>query len=180
MTRRWGHQPNAADIPYDPNVCSSPFTADNVQDAICEARLSATGKLMPFFFFSTGNVSNKWLNFTNGSTTSDTLPMVLQFGANLIGTTFSNQDNNVDMDIEIYRNGVLPANLMYTRLIRNKRTAWKTDISISGFNQGDRISVYFKKFTGGTGISTAQNPVVQLLFAVNPAQLGDGGQQNGD
>lgn len=178
MTRRWGHQPNAVDVPFD--NATNGFTATDVQAAIEESRSSAVGKLIPFFFFSTGNVSNKFLNFTNGSTTTDTLPMVLPFGAQLVATTFSNQDNDVDTNVLIYRNGVLPGNLMYTRLIRNKRTAWKTNINVSGFLQGDRVSVYLEKFTGGTGLSTAQNPVVLLLFAVNPAQLGEGGRQNGD
>ena len=180
MTRRWTNQPNAFDIPFDTTVCNFTPASDNVQLAICEARNSAVGKLMPFYFFSTGNVSNKFMNFTNGSTTTASLPMVLPFSGDLIGSTFTNQDDDVDMDIEIYRNGIAPGNLMYTRFIRNKRTAWKTDINNTGYLQGDRVSMFFKKYTGGTGKTTAQNPVVQLLFAINPAQLGEGGRQFGD
>jgi len=180
MTRRWGQQSNAIDIPFDPSLCSPPFAATDVQYALCEARSSAVGKLMYVSFIANGNTADKFLGYQNASTTSDTLPFVMPFGGDFIGTTFSNQDNNVDIDMLIYKNGVTPSNLIYTRYIRNKRTAWKTNFLVSGIAQGDRISVYLKKYTGGTGDSTAQDPAVLLVFAINPGVFGEGGQQNGD
>ena len=156
------------------------FISTDVQSAIEESQGSAVGKLFYVLFQSTGNTSDKWLGYGNGTTSSSTIPLVLPFAGNLVGATFSNNDNNVDGDYQVFRNGILAGNLMYTWQIRNKRTAWITNISVTGFTQGDRVSLFHKNVTNGTGDRTAQDPIVMLIFAINPASYSTGGQQNGD
>lgn len=139
-----------------------------------------TGKIIDFGFFSSGNTSNKWLAFTNGSTSTDTLPFIMPQDACLTGLTFSNQDDNVDIDIEIYKNGITDVDKVFTWEIRNKRTAWKT-INPGGtcFLQGDRVHVYARKFDGGTGDQTAQDPVLEIFFLLTSNVISEGGTVNG-
>ena len=135
-----------------------------------------TGKLIDFLFISSGNTSDKWLGIGNGSTASNTLPLIMPQECELTALTFSNQDDNVDMDIQVFING----SLHYTWEMRNKRTAWKTDISGAGtIAQGARVSLFMKKFTGGTDDQTAQDPVVAVFFVYTDDNDGEGGTQNG-
>ena len=136
---------------------------------------TASGKLVDFFFIATGNSANKWLGVGNGSTSSNTLPYVVPWDCSLINLTFSNQDDNVDTNIKIYKNGVHT----YTWNVRNKRTAWIANETLATFNQGDRVSCFLEKYTGGTGDSTAQDPIVEIILAVSTANIGEGGIQNG-
>lgn len=153
--------PDAADVPFDGTVCDPDFDADNVQDAICEARISALGSLLTFPFVATGNTADKWLGYANSAAPSNDIPYIVPQNADLKGIAFSNADDDVDIDIQIFRNG----SLLHTELIRNKR--WYLKAGISGsptFSQGDRISVFLKKFTGGSGDQTAQDPSVILVI----------------
>lgn len=134
-----------------------------------------SGKLIDFFFVASGNTADKWLGVGNGSTASNLIPYILPWSANLVSLTFTNQDNNVDIDVLIYKNGIL----LYTWDIRNKRTAWKTNASLGSFSQGDRLSCFLKKYLGGTGDSTAQDPIVELTLVVDLANSGEGGTQYG-
>lgn len=173
MSIRFNITPTADGIPFDNDT--NGFMADNVQDAIEEAVTGIEGDLLDFLFTSSGNTADKWLGVGNGSTSSNTLPFVLPHDSELVWLTFSNQDDNVDIDIEFYKNGTL----VYTWNIRNKRTAWKTDISGISCTQGDRVSCFARKYTGGTGDSTAQDPVIEVGFKVIGTSDGEGGTQNG-
>lgn len=167
----------ARSVPFDNST--NGFIATSTQTAIEEAQISAAGKLFYSIFSSTGNTSDKFIGYGNGATTSNTVPLILPFAGNLVGATFSNQNNNVDADYQVFKNGVLAGNLTYTWQVRNNRSAWITNINVGGFLQGDRVSLYHKKFTG-TGGSTAQNPVLMLIFSINPAAYAVGGRTNGD
>lgn len=135
-----------------------------------------TGKLADFLFSASGNTSDKWVGIGNGSTASNTLPLIIPQDAEISALTFSNQDDNVDIDIELYINGTLD----FTWEIRNKRTAWKTDlISMSGIVQGDRISCFLRKYTGGTGDTTAQDPVIEIFLVYTGDNEAEGGTQYG-
>ena len=173
MADRFHISPVADGIPFDNDT--NGFTADNVQDAIEEVQSGATGKLMDFIFVANGNVGDKWLGFGNGSTSSDEIPLIVPQDGHILWATFSNTDDDVDTDIEFYKNGTL----LTTWLVRNKRTAWKTDFSSLAVSQGDRISCFLKKYTGGTGDSTAQDPIIELFIQVNGTLASEGGTQHG-
>lgn len=135
-----------------------------------------TGKLADFVFVSNGNTADKWLGIGNGSTASNTLPLILAQDCTLTAITFSNQDDNVDCDIEIYINGTLD----FTWEVRNKRTAWATDITGFGaYNQGDRLSMFMRRYSGGTGDDTAQDPAVEVFLVYTNDNTASGGTQYG-
>lgn len=152
------------------------FSAKNVQTAIEEARNSAIGALVPYVFVTTGNTSDKWLGAYVPSTFSNVVPLMIMQEVDVKGILFSNQDDDVDIDVCIYKNGVL----VHTEDIRNKRTYY--NVGIPGgptFVQGDRMSVFLKKYTGGSGDNTAQNPIVWVVVKVVGEIGGSGGTQNG-
>jgi hypothetical protein len=150
------------------------FVSVEVQSAIEEMRTSAVGgTTIPISFSSTGNTANKWLGNTISSNSSNQVPLVLINSSILCGITFSNADNNVDINVEIYTNG----SLVYTWQIRNKRTAYIYGI-VNNMNQGDRVSVFMRQFTGGSGDATAQDPIISLYFRTLTDVSGSGGTQN--
>ena len=174
MSDRFHITPVSDSIPFDNDT--NGFAADNVQDAIEEARGSAIGNLIRFPFIASGNTSDKWLGYVNSAAPSNQIPFINPQDATLNGVTFSNRDNNVDIDIQIFRNGTL----VYTWEVRNKRVAW--NVGIPGgpsFSQSDRVSCFLKKYTGGSGDSTAQDPIVELWIKIDTEQATDSGIQNG-
>lgn len=174
MSDRFFIGPVADGIPFDNDT--NGFTSDTVQAAIEEARVSAIGGLLRFPFTSNGNTADKWLGYVNSAATSNEVPFIVPQPCDLKGLTFTNRDNNVDTNAKIYRNGTL----VYTWQIRNKRVAW--NVGIAGgpsFSQGDRVSIYLEKFTGGSGDNTSQDPLIEVLIKVNTEQADNSGIQNG-
>ena len=136
---------------------------------------TVTGKLIDFVFSNIGNTQNKWLEFTSSSAPSDEVPYIAPFDGELLGLTYVNTTDNSDLDIEIYKNGIL----YFTWQIRNKRWAYKTNIPVlATIIQGTRISMFAKKVTGGSGGSPF-TPVVEVLFQVAAAPFSEGGGQFG-
>ena len=135
-----------------------------------------TGKLADFVFVASGNTADKWLGIGNGSTASNTLPLILAQDCDLTAITFSNQDDNVDIDVELYVNGVLD----FTWEVRNKRTAWKTDaVGLSTYSQGDRLSCFLRRYSSGTGDDTAQDPAIEVFIVYRNDNVAEGGTQYG-
>lgn len=163
----------AESIPFDNS--SNGYAADNVQDAIEEAQGAISGKLADFLFHTSGNTSNKWLGLGSGSTPSNTLPLIIPQDGQLLWLTFSNEDNNVDIDVEIYVNGTI----IQTWEVRNKRTGWKTDFVPMNVSQGDRVSCFLRRYNGGTGDNTAQDPAVEVFFQFTEDNSDEGGTQHG-
>jgi len=154
---------------------SNLFASDNVQDAIEEARNSAIGTLIEFHFNSGGsNVNNAWLAFGDPSAPSNDVPMVAPQNLEIKGLVFSNKDDNSDTDMEIYCNGTLSA----TVEIRAKRYYWKVGATITTVNQGDRVSVFLKKY--GTVSSAPSKPNISLYCKVVKEMPADDGEENGD
>lgn len=159
----------------DNSVRSNGFSAQNVQDAIEESRNQVAGKLEDFGFMSSGSVQNKWLNIDHPSVTSDTVPLVTPWSGKITALTFSNKNDNVDIDIELYINTVLA----YTWEIRNKRTAWKALAGgIATVSQGDRLSMFARAYNGGTG-GSPRDVAGEIMATLITQPDGDGGTQNG-
>jgi hypothetical protein len=138
--------------------------------------LSGIGTVLPYPFIANGNTANRWMGTYESSHFSDQSPLVLPQESELKGMTFMNMDNNVDIDVEVYRNGILAKVFE----VRNKRFAYVVGITPSvTMAQGDRVSVYLKKHTGGSGDNTAQDPNVTLLMKIVGETGADNGQQNG-
>lgn len=153
---------------------SNGYTKKNVQEAIEQTRTSGIGKILNFFFGGNGNVANKWLGYGNSSSASDIVPLVLPQNSDFKGITYVNENNNSSTNLEVYKNGVLLSIIE----IRNKRWAYIAGISGTSFSQGDRISVFFRKVTGGGFINPAV-PEVTLIFKLTNEVAATGGAQNG-
>lgn len=148
----------------------------NVQTAIEQARDSARGTLLPYSFIGNGNTQNKWLSFSSGGfSPSNQVPMVVPEDSIIKGITYVNSLDDTDLDIEVYVNAVL----QHTESIRNKRVAWVVGSLSITMNQGDRISVFVKKITTGTGASNPQNVLVTLLGKFINEAGANSGIQNG-
>jgi hypothetical protein len=110
---------------------------------------SLPGKTYQISYGNSGVTSNKWLEVGHGNPSNQS-PHVLPFASQLIGMTFSNKNDNVDSDIELYvavsGTGASPLELAVLWQIRDIRIARRTDIIASGinFNPGDKLAVYIR------------------------------------
>jgi hypothetical protein len=154
---------------------SNGFAARDVQAAIEESNVSATGTLSPLTFVQSGNVKDKWLGFANNAGSSQDIPFVAIQPYALKGITFANDNDDVDIDIEVYKNAVL----FTTVSVRNKRWYYDYDIGSLSGAQGDRLSVFFKSVVGGTGNDTAKDPMVALYVKFTSEIDASGGAQTG-
>jgi hypothetical protein len=142
------------------------FVSKNVQEAIEESKAAIEGKVSVLpTFLNNGLTKNKWLALDGAMSASDSLPAVTAFNSKLAATTYVNDRDNTDVDLEFYKNAVL----VFTWHIRNKRYAYKTD-ALSGvsFSQGDRISCFARQVTdhnseGGDGTGVDPTSVIVLL-----------------
>jgi hypothetical protein len=155
-----------------PAVTATEPVNDEINVTITE---TAQGSITNYPYIGVGNTSNKWLGTYESNHPSSEVPLIVKQDSDLRGWTFVNADNDVDIDIEVYRNLVL----VETFEIRNKRWAYDVGITSVSFSQGDRMSVYLKKYTGGTGDQTAQDPTVEISLKVSGEASGSGGAQNG-
>lgn len=151
---------------FDDN--DAPFSATNAQEAIMAALSSPLGALFSIEFKNNGTASNTWLNIGEAPTTSDEVPFIVPFKSRLVGVTFSNERNNVDIDIRIniskYGEGNTN-NRTIIKQIRNMRTFQFSDFNDSSsdlvFDAGDKIGV----FMADQG-QNPNDPVVHLYFKV--------------
>ena len=91
-------------------------------------------------FEKNGKCKDKWLGF-GAAKSSDLVPFVLPMPIKLSALSFTNMVDNVDTDVEIYRNGTK----IYTWEIRDKRYAWKTQGMFTlTFDAGDRLGIFLK------------------------------------
>ena len=189
MTRRWSTtreravQQDDSDIVSDAEVVN--FEGDVTVTDEGDGKVTVTvgetgqfkGKLIDFTFGSGGNASDKYMNTSsNGNVPSNEAPLIMPQDGVLVALTFINSDDNVDQDIEVYTNGIL----VFTWGIRNKRWAWKTDLSgMVTTLQGDRISIFSRKYSLGTGDPTVQNPILEVFFQLTSNYENEGGGQTG-
>lgn len=91
-------------------------------------------------FEKNGWCRNKWLGFGIGKP-SNVTPYVIPCPMNVTALTFVNNNNSVETDVEVYKNGVK----IYTWEVRDSRWAWKTQGTRELiFEPGDRIGVFLR------------------------------------
>ena len=133
---------------------------------------TAAGKLFDFSFNNVGNTANKWLEFQSSSAASNDLPLVTPYNGSIIAFTFSNTNDGVDADIEIYKNAVL----IYTWQVRNKKTAYKSNLPLGlDFVAGDRLSMFCRD-AGANPFS----PIIEIYASIGLTPSGEGGTIVGD
>lgn len=103
-------------------------------------------------FWNDSGTEDKWLRrahhaqATGPETNSDTEPYTFPFNGNVTGYSFMNKKDSSDTDIEIYKNNVLQT----TFNIRLRKWEISTNIGTISFLAGDHLSVFARKFGGGT------------------------------
>lgn len=133
--------PEAIDVPFDNS--GNGFTSDNVQDAIEESALFQGGKRrFPVTLLSNGTQSNnEWITY------SELLPdVVVLFPIDCVlkELTWANRRDDVDFDLEFYKNGTNTANRFWTYEIRNgDEFGYTTGLNFS-FSAGDWIRIKYR------------------------------------
>ena len=126
-----------------------------VQDAEGEITIeinsldSVAGDLYTLTFSEDSTASNEYINSGVNGTESNATPHIIPFKSKVMAYTFSNSDNDGDVDIEIYSvpegSGNAPTTLEDTWVLRNARTARKTNFTQDViFEAGDKVTVYFR------------------------------------
>ena len=106
-------------------------------------------KIYSFEFTEAGSASNEFLETNGDGKNSNATPHVIPFNSKVVAYTLTNSDNDGDTDVEIYRvaegNGSGPAVLVDTWVLRNVRTARKTNfLSDIVFSAGDKVVVFVR------------------------------------
>jgi hypothetical protein len=154
------------------------FAANNVQEAIEEARSTIEGKISVLpTFLNNGLTSGKWLSLDGSMGGSDVLPSICTYDSKLAGLTYININNGSNLDIEFYKNGITASQLVFTWQIRNKRHAWKTNSPLNTvlFLSGDRISCFARGVAG----TSARDVVINLFVQSTNSVGGEGGAATG-
>lgn len=123
---------------------------------------SQTNKTIQTQFFGQGNVGNKFLSLGASSKTSDEVPYIVMHDSDLVGFTWSNTSGSANVDIEVFKNGLVdPTNIIGTYPVNAHLTMAKSNITPVQLNHGDRVSLFLNKDT-----TNAVNPIVALYFQV--------------
>ena len=121
-----------------------------------------------------GGSRNSWMFFADSNATPPSgpesagivAPAVFPFSATATSLTFSNRQNNADLDVKFYKNGTL----FFTWSITNSHTAFKTGgLSTLSFVAGDRLGV----FLTDTGVNANKITVI-ITYEVTSSTLTDG------
>ena len=175
------------DIPVVKNTIELNFEGDVtvVDDSCGKATVTIgttgtpEGKLYDFSFVNTGATYNKWLEFDSSSSPSNQVPEIIPYDSELLALTYSNSDDDTEINAEIYINGIL----IFTWEIRNKRTAWKTDlVGAVSAAQGDRLSIFFRQADPLVVTPASRRPsdvVFSVFLTFTSASEGEGGTQFG-
>jgi hypothetical protein len=118
------------------------------------------GSSFEFTGNSTGTTGNKWLGNTDNAHLTHYVPFICPYDATLIAATFSNSNDSSSIDIEIYKNGLVAGNKIFTWQLRTKRWAYRTQNLGITVSRGDRIAIYAKTVIG----TSPKDIVVKLLF----------------
>jgi len=122
-----------------------------------------------------GGTRNSWMFFADSNATppsgpesSGTVaPAVFPFSATATSLTFSNREDNADIDVEFYKNGTF----LFTWSVTNSHTAFKTSaLSTLSFVAGDRLGI----FLTDTGVNANKITVI-ITYEVTSSVLTDGG-----
>jgi len=136
---------------------------------------SLPGKTYQISYGNSGVTTNKWLEVGHGNPSNQS-PHVIPFSSQLIAVTFSNKNDGVDCDVEIYiapeGGGVSPKYNVLTWALRDVRLGRRTDVVASGieFDPGDKIAIYVRD-KGDSPQDTVVNVYLQIDVANEEAPI---------
>lgn len=167
----------------DDTLWSSEHIVQYVQDAIAAVSAgdpnNVLGKTFSVQFnHHSRSAKNTWLYLfgsDSGNSSSDSVPFVLPWECKLISLMYTNQDDDVDCDIELWKSPVAQEPLynktkFHTIQVRNERTAVVTDFTGSDvtFSRGDKLAIYIKDRG-----RNSDYPVVHLTFLITSNVVGN-------
>lgn len=127
---------------------------------ITETTGGGTDTLISLEFFRDSDSSDYWMSRGDNSTRSNQVPFVSPWDLELVGLAFSNEEDNVDVDVELYSvnegDGSSPKVLEFTWSLVDVRVARKTNFSGSVIIEaGDKLGIFLK--------DTGKNPDEPVL-----------------
>lgn len=143
-------------------------------DGYCKVTLkggSFLGSDIQHTFVDNETSANKWLNTASSGITSDKVGGVMPFDADMIALTTNNELTNRDYDLEFYKNGTAPGDIVFTWEIRGFKYKYKTDLPAIAFVAGDRVRVFLRKVNN----QTPRGVVVNVVLSINNDATGEGG-----
>lgn len=158
--------PVAAATPFDGTetvdgaLVTPPFDAENVRDAIIEARSTAPGKSrVSINLQHNGTLSDNFWHGYQSTISSDTTPIVIPWNCILKEYTFSANRTSMDGRLDFYLNGTGGGDVIYSIQFNNvNRTL--IDFPELVFNAGDLLRLRW--------VAQGQNPrdVSSMLFFI--------------
>lgn len=108
---------------------------------------SPLGGIYALHFGDSGSVGNEYLENSISRRPTNEVPQIVPFNSKVIAYTYSNRDNDSDIDLKIYSVAENSANsptiLKDAWVLRNARSARKTNFpSDIVFNAGDKVTIY--------------------------------------
>ena len=123
-----------------------------------------------------GGEKDAWMFFADSNSTPPTgaesigavSPAIFPFDATATSLTFSNKNDNVDVDVQLFKNGTL----FFTWSVINAHTAFKTT-GLTGvtYTAGDRIGVFLDDVVTG---SDAGQVTIVVTYEVSTINTTDG------
>lgn len=143
MSRRDDNTQVAASVPFDTSNNDFPPEIDDTQAAIEYAKQNAEGfPRAGISLVMNGTMSDgDWVTYSN---LTPNRKIIFPVETKLNELTWDNDSTNVSFDLEIYKNGTAPANLVYTYEVRNNLDGFDylQNIDLS-FAAGDWIRIKY-------------------------------------
>ena len=89
-------------------------------------------------YSNNGTLGNNWMGPNELVTSSRVMPVACL----LVALSFGNTNAGVDVDYEVYKNGRLAGNLVYTWQVRNLQNGYVQLVTPIAYSAGDTIDVY--------------------------------------
>lgn len=150
---RWIILGDAEDQVFDNST--NGFVAEDTQSAIEEVKNSSVSSLIQFEYWNNGTSSNTWLNTAGSPLPSNTVPRIVPVKSKLVGVTFTNANDGVDLDIRVNIakvNQALTLDRTIVYEVRNMRTYRSFNFNEDNedliLDPGDKVSVYINDVGG--------------------------------
>lgn len=126
----------------------------------------AYGSIITLEWFINGDCGNRWYDHADAGSASNTSPFMTPWDLELVGLSYTNENANVDADIEIYSvnlgDASSPKTLEFLWDLNDVRVATKTDFSTPVIVEaGDKVAIY-NKDKGGN----ANDPVLHTFWKI--------------
>lgn len=169
----FGQMPFIDDLQDVDTSTTTPSTGDHLEwdgTTWIPAAPSGGGGTDPIieFDFALTQGDNKWGDSGRDFNSDDT-PHILPFPGELIAMTYTNEENDSDCKVQLFKNGNSNSDKIVDWQFTNTQTRYKTDFSSITFAQGDVLSLKVKK----NGSDKGKNIVVKAYVKVTSQPSGE-------